>query len=78
MLDAIHRVGCNGLSCQIPAEELLAIPTQKAYLLGPVVTIIDALDESCIDDSNAKEPNRGTLITAIIAKVPRFPSLSKS
>ena len=77
MLDALHRVGGNRLSCQIQAEELLVVPTQKADLLGPVVIIIDTIDDSGTDDSNAKEPNRRTLISTIIAKFPRFPSSIK-
>ena len=50
ILAAIH-CGCGGaMSCRMQARTLLVEPIQDTEIVGPVVIVIDALDESGGDD----------------------------
>jgi hypothetical protein len=71
VLSAIRR-GCGGsMSLRMQARTLLVETTKNAEIVGPVVIVIDALDESGPDDGH--EPNRGTLLQAIVKELPALP-----
>ena len=76
VLSAMHR-GCGGgMSCRIQARKLLVEPLQDAEIIGPVIIVIDALDESGDDDETSKT-SRETLVNAIATEFPRLPKSIK-
>lgn len=69
--------GAGGLmSCKNQARHLLVGPTTEAGLLGPVLIVIDALDESS-DDNVDIRTSREDLVRAIADEFPKFPSSVK-
>jgi hypothetical protein len=53
-------------------KTLLVETTGKAEIVGPVLVVIDALDKSGTDDSEAAL-SRGTLVRAIVNELPALP-----
>ncbi|KAF8591398.1 WD40 repeat-like protein [Ramaria rubella] len=76
ILSAIHQTSIDGMSSRLQARKLLVDTTKSSKIIGPVVIIIDALDE-CGDDDSKTEPNRGTLVRAIVQELPMLPSSIK-
>ena len=65
VLSAIHS-GCScAMSCRIQARKLLVEPILDTETIGPVVIVIDALDDSGKDDKNTGT-NCETLVHAIV------------
>jgi hypothetical protein len=76
VLAAIHR-GCGGaMSCRMQARTLLVEPIQDIEIVGPVVIVIDALDESGSDNGNAGT-SRKTLVHAIVQEFSALPASIK-
>jgi hypothetical protein len=71
VLSAIHRGSSGAMSLRMQARTLLVETTKSAEIVGPVVIVIDALDESGSDDGH--EPNREKLIQAIAEEFPALP-----
>ena len=73
VLAAIHS-GCGGaMSCRIQARTLLVEPIQQTEIVGPLVIVIDALDESGSDDGNVGT-SRKTLVHAIVHEFSALPA----
>jgi hypothetical protein len=71
VLAAIHS-GCSGaMSLRIQARKLMVETTRGAEIVGPIVIVIDALDESGTDDG--REPNRQTLVRSIVEELSNLP-----
>jgi NACHT domain len=76
ILSAIHR-GCGGaMSLRMQARTLLVETTKSVEVVGPIVIVIDALDESGTDGSKT-EPSRETLVRAIVEEFPALPAYIK-
>jgi hypothetical protein len=72
ILSAIHH-GCSGaMSCRIQARKLLVEPILDTGIVGPIVIVIDALDESGKDDRSTNT-NRETLVHAIVHEFSALP-----
>jgi hypothetical protein len=72
VLSAIHH-GCGGaMALRMQARTLLVETAQSAEIVGPVLIVIDALDESGVD-GHQPEPNRQTLVRAIVKELPALP-----
>jgi NACHT domain len=69
VLSAIRRGSSGAMSLRMQARTLLVETTQSAEIVGPVVIVIDALDECGPDD----EPNRERLVQAIVKELPALP-----
>jgi hypothetical protein len=76
VLSAIHCGGGSAMSCRMQARKLLVEPIQDTQIIGPVVIVIDALDESGSDDGNAGT-SRKTLVHAIVQEFPALPASIK-
>ena len=76
VLLAIHH-GCSGaMSCRIKARKLLVEHILDTEIIGPVVIVIDALDESGKDDKNIGT-NCETLVHAIVHEFSALPASVK-
>ena len=76
VLSAIHR-GCSGaMSCRIQARKLFVEPILDTEIVGPVVIVIDALDESGKDDT-ITGTNCETLVHAIVHEFSALPATVK-
>jgi ATPase family associated with various cellular activities (AAA) len=75
VLSAIHRGSSGSMSLRMQARTLLVETTKNAEIVGPIVIMIDALDESGPDDGH--EPNREKLVQAIVEELPALPSSIK-
>jgi ABC-type dipeptide/oligopeptide/nickel transport system ATPase component len=71
VLSAIHRGSSGSMSLRMQARTLLVETTKSAEIVGPIVIVIDALDESGPDDG--REPNREKLVQAIVEEFPALP-----
>ena len=69
VLSAVHR-GCGGaMPLRMQAKRLFVESIRDTEVTGPVVIIIDALDESGADDGKP-EASRETLVRAIVEELP--------
>jgi hypothetical protein len=75
VLSAIHHGSGGAMSLRMQARTLLVETTKSAEIIGPVVIVIDAIDESGLDDSH--EPTRETLVQAIVRELPALPASVK-
>jgi ATPase family associated with various cellular activities (AAA) len=76
VLAAIHS-GCGGaMSCRMQARTLLVEPIQQTEIVGPLVIVIDAMDESGSDDGNVGT-SRKTLVHAIVQEFSALPQSIK-
>ena len=72
VLAAIHS-GCGGaMSCRLQARTLIVEPIQQTEIVGPLVIVIDALDESGSDGGNVGT-SRKTLVHAIVQEFSALP-----
>ena len=77
ILSAVRKHGSGGaMSLRQQARTLLVEPTLGCGLIGPVVIMIDALDESGIDEGQSKATRR-SLVNAIVHELPSFPDYIK-
>jgi hypothetical protein len=76
VLSAIHRGGGSAMSCRIQARKLLVEPVRDTEIVGPIVIVIDALDESGSDEGNAGT-SRKTLVHAIVQEFSALPASIK-
>ncbi|KAF8586931.1 WD40 repeat-like protein [Ramaria rubella] len=76
ILTVINKTNIYGMSLRNQARKLLVETTRSSEIIGPVVIIIDALDE-CGDDHSKIEPTRGTLVQAIVEELPMLSSSIK-
>ena len=72
VLSAIHRGSGGAMSLRMQAKTLFVETTKDAQIVGPVVVVVDALDESGTDSSTT-EPSREKLVRAIIEELPALP-----
>jgi hypothetical protein len=72
ILSVIHRGRSGAMALRVQAKTLLVEPTQGTEIIGPVVLVIDALDESGIDGGQAKF-SREMLASAIVEELPALP-----
>jgi hypothetical protein len=71
VLSAIHRGSGGAMSLRMQARTLLVETTKSVEIVGPVVIVIDAIDESGPDDGH--ESSRETLVQAIVKELPALP-----
>jgi ABC-type dipeptide/oligopeptide/nickel transport system ATPase component len=71
VLSAIRHGSSGAMSLRMQARTLLVETTKRAEIVGPVVIVIDALDESGPDGGH--EPNREKLVQAIVEELPALP-----
>ncbi|KAF8583155.1 glycosyltransferase family 1 protein [Ramaria rubella] len=76
ILTAINKTNIYGMSLRDQARKIIVETTRSSEIVGPVVIIIDALDE-CGDDHSTIEPTRGTLVQAIVEELPKLSSSIK-
>ena len=60
------------MSLRMQARTMIVDTTKDTEIVGPVVIVIDALDECGVDDVET-EPKRGTLVRAIVEEFPALP-----
>lgn len=72
MLSAVLRGPTQGMSLTMQARTLLVEPVRSMEIIGPVVIVIDALDESGTDDEQTKV-NREMLVRVIVEELPALP-----
>jgi hypothetical protein len=76
VLSALDQYGSfDAMSLLMQVRRLLVEPLNQCLLTGPVVIVIDALDESGPDLWDSQKASRDTLVNAIVTE---FPSLSSS
>jgi hypothetical protein len=71
VLTAIRHGYSGAMSLRMQARTLLVETTNSAEIVGPVVIVMDALDESGLDDGH--EPNRQKLVQAIVEEFSALP-----
>lgn len=76
MLSAILRKPSRGMSLKMLARTLLVEPIRGMEIIGPVVIVIDALDESGADDEQSRV-TRETLVRVIVEELPTLPTSVK-
>ena len=77
ILSVVHKRRSGGaMSLRQQARTLLVEPTLGTGIIGPIVIVIDALDESGVDDGQSKATCR-SLVNAIVHELPAFPSYIK-
>ena len=72
VLSVMRRGGVRGMALRMQAKSLLVNTTKSTEIVGPIVILIDALDESGTDNSQI-EPNREGLVRAIAKELPELP-----
>ena len=76
ILSAILHKPSHGMSLKLQARTLLVEPIRGVEIIGPVVIIIDALDESGADDERSRV-TRETLVRVIVEELPTLPAFVK-
>ena len=78
MLAAVERYGPGGsMPCASQAAKLFVDPILDANIVGPILIVIDAIDESGKDDPFAGGTSRKDLVTTIVTEFIRLPSCVK-
>jgi hypothetical protein len=72
VLSAISHGYGGAMSLRMQARTLIVETTKDTEIVGPVLIVIDALDECGVDDVET-EPKRGTLVRAIVEEFPALP-----